>query len=494
MIDYAKILKEKGIDDILPLNIVRFLKRKSNKSNNYELISDLIKIAPDLPKVIRKFSTLPYFGNDITFDNLYHICDIIGRDKIVNSLIANEIISTISDDYYKKFWTTAFVRTFFSLEIAMESNNKNIDNIFLSALLFDIGRLFIKKHFPIEHDSIYSLKRSEFDLMKLESQLLGTYSYKISAFIAKYCGFDKSVWMPIRLVKSKISSPEEFPFKQSVNILNSANKLCKIFTTLDSGITKYKEDISKILVDRKVKVENVLEKVPVRYNRFIKDAKYDLNEVKSYVSILENENRILSKINSRYEIILEELNSEKRKTKLLAEKMEHLNHKLLKIALRDPLTGAYNRRYLQEFLEVEFSRIKRSNSLLSIIATDIDYFKKINDTYGHTNGDIVLREIVKTFKKCIRATDIISRTGGEEFIIVCQVDSKKSGYQIAEKIRKTIEVTPIKLSSKKSINITMSFGVVLYSNEQDGNYKTLLDVADKKLYNAKEGGRNQVCI
>ena len=115
-----------------------------------------------------------------------------------------------------------------------------------------------------------------------------------------------------------------------------------------------------------------------------------------------------------------------------------LNKKLSKLALKDPHTGLYNRRYLKETLEKELSLAKRHAQSLSVLMIDIDYFKSVNDAYGHTFGDLVLKQFTKTLKKAIRRYDILFRFGGEEFVIISPRTDRPTSLVLAERLLKTI--------------------------------------------------------
>ncbi|PID28612.1 MAG: hypothetical protein CR982_04185 [Candidatus Cloacimonadota bacterium] len=492
MINYKEIIDREGLIKVLPLNIVYIMDIKRSSSSKYELIRGILKIVPNVPEIIGRFKSLLHFEYDIFSSDIYDTFCSIGINRVINCIIVDEIVKNLENKYLISSWSSSLLGAFYSLELSNEMKSIFKDELFLSCFFINIGKVFVKKYFPIEYESIYSLKRSDSDIMKLEDQVLGVSSNQVSSYILKYCGFDKSIWSPVELLKANIDSLEDEVLKESLFILKKSMDMEKISSMLGKGVVKYKDDLCKGM--EKINLDKILESVPLRYNEFIEDSGYPLEKSKRYIDILESENRILVNLNSRYETILKELHGERDKNKILAEKIESINHKLLKIALKDPLTGAYNRRYLKEFLAVEFSRVKRTNTYLLIIASDIDFFKKINDTYGHSNGDIVLKEVVKTFKGCIRATDIVSRTGGEEFIVVCQSGKKESGVLIAEKIRRSIEKTQIKLLSGETIGITMSFGVSIFPNENNLTIESVLDFADKKLYEAKERGRNRVCF
>ncbi|RXJ54447.1 GGDEF domain-containing protein [Candidatus Marinarcus aquaticus] len=156
------------------------------------------------------------------------------------------------------------------------------------------------------------------------------------------------------------------------------------------------------------------------------------------------------------------------------------------LSMIDQLTKIYNRRKLDEILDHEFNRAIRYEKPLSIMLIDIDFFKKINDTYGHPIGDEVLYSVAQTFKNHIRSTDYVGRYGGEEFMIICPETKKEDAMILAEKLRKTIEEYPFKVIK----NVTVSIGVSEYIAEFSVN--EVIERADKALYKAKAQGRNQV--
>lgn len=175
-------------------------------------------------------------------------------------------------------------------------------------------------------------------------------------------------------------------------------------------------------------------------------------------------------------------------------KLEQLNKKLIDLSNKDYLTKAYNRRYFEEFSKKMISLGKRNEQRISIIALDVDHFKKINDNYGHAVGDEVLVSFTKILEKSIRDSDIVSRFGGEEFMIFLYDASIDNALNIAFKIRDLIENTPIEVDDIK-LNITASLGVAQYCEEQDKeNIQNTVKRADNALYEAKTKGRNLVVL
>ena len=171
---------------------------------------------------------------------------------------------------------------------------------------------------------------------------------------------------------------------------------------------------------------------------------------------------------------------------------KEIEKQLSDLALNDRLTGLYNRGSFDETLSYELERAQRYNRSLSLLMLDLDYFKKINDTYGHQAGDDVLKKIANIIKRSIRGSDYPARFGGEEFIIILPETESSKAVELAERIRKTLENEPIEISENETIHVTTSIGVV--TSRQGVTTKTLLYLVDKALYKAKRRGRNQVSL
>lgn len=195
---------------------------------------------------------------------------------------------------------------------------------------------------------------------------------------------------------------------------------------------------------------------------------------------LEGKNSELNQLNDK---LHEEISKRKK-----AEK------ELLFQVIRDPLTGLFNRRYLEESLEREISKANRQKIPLGLIMLDADHFKSFNDTYGHIAGDTVLKHLSKLLVRNSRREDIACRYGGEEFVLVLPGTEKKVARQRAEDLRKIVQNgETLTHESKELPNITISLGIALLPDH--GNTAAeLITEADKALYRAKENGRNQVVI
>jgi diguanylate cyclase (GGDEF)-like protein len=171
--------------------------------------------------------------------------------------------------------------------------------------------------------------------------------------------------------------------------------------------------------------------------------------------------------------------------------LQEANQRLSFLATRDPLTGILNRRHFLELAEIEMARSRRSRRQFSIFLADIDHFKRINDTYGHTVGDAVIRAVAGRFSQTLRATDILARYGGEEMVGLLPETDESAAVALAERLRREIEGRPV-VCEQAEVQVTVSIGMAQSVGEE--SIDATLERADKALYAAKHGGRNRVAV
>lgn len=181
--------------------------------------------------------------------------------------------------------------------------------------------------------------------------------------------------------------------------------------------------------------------------------------------------------------------------KRMEEELLALNRKLEAWSHQDGLTGAANRRQLDQTLDAEWARAKRSKAPLSLVVFDLDHFKQYNDRYGHVKGDECLAQVADAIRRVpLRSTDLFARYGGEEFVLVLPQTQAEAAVQLAEKCREVVSRLHIPhRGSAVSEIVTISVGVSTMIPAEDSPYSVLIERADNMLYQAKQNGRNRVC-
>jgi len=276
-------------------------------------------------------------------------------------------------------------------------------------------------------------------------------------------------WLEIRthIKQSDILDKKIFDKFSYINEKKLKRKIKSVLVT--NNPSYYSVDPHQFLID--IKLNTIIEKVYDSMQQDITIVPYDLE--KKLVCLYIYDKTSLCKTNF---------------------KLEQLNIQLKDLSNRDPMTQAYNRRYFSEVSKKMLSLSLRNNQSLSLIILDIDKFKDINDSHGHSIGDDVIILLSNTLENLIRNSDINARFGGEEFVILFNDSNAENTYSLANEIRKKVQTLCVK-NEDKEVKFTVSIGVAEYNEEIDKKgIENTIKRADEALYIAKENGRNQVVI
>jgi len=197
----------------------------------------------------------------------------------------------------------------------------------------------------------------------------------------------------------------------------------------------------------------------------------------------------------RLKVLQDALVDKNRELDKANKELEEKRQELLTLSRTDGLTGLINRRHFEGRLTAEFARSERYRSPLSCFLLDIDHFKKVNDTWGHPFGDVVLREVAGVAKRALRDVDVIARYGGEELIALLPETSPEEAWRAAERVRMGVEAMRLTAETdagKQTVKCTASIGVATFPSDSVSSAQAPGQIADECLYEAKHGGRNQV--
>jgi diguanylate cyclase (GGDEF)-like protein len=190
----------------------------------------------------------------------------------------------------------------------------------------------------------------------------------------------------------------------------------------------------------------------------------------------------------------ERLHAEIKKEEQTNKRLAIATRKFERASMTDSLTDLPNRRYAMKRLEKEWATSARTGLPLAAILLDIDYFKNVNDTYGHDVGDQVLKHTASAISRAMRSSDTCTRIGGEEFLVICPGTPLEGALQMAERIRLSVETTPIPVPAFQKGKVTVSLGVACNASVGIDSIDTLLKTADEGVYHAKRLGRNCVAL
>ena len=394
-------------------------------------------------------------------------------------------------DYFWRCSVTSAV----AAELLTALLQRRDEDIFVTALLHDIGVLVIYLCKGEEYSRLLKERAtSGLSLVEMERQKFGFDHQLVGATLISAWGLPASISEPMRYHHENDDVPEEY--QRTTEILAISGRLSAIYNERDSArqVRLLKQELTAMFGLREEQVRDLVDNVANETIKILESFEIDPGDIKPFSQMLQDANEQLGQLNLSYEQLVLELKEAKEKADRLAGELREANSRLQELVFRDGLTGLYNDRYFREVLEKSLNRSQRYDSFLSLVMFDIDFFKKVNDTYGHPVGDLVLINIAKAAVVTVRSSDIVARCGGEEFAVILPETDQKGLKVFAERLRRSIEILTTEAEGKK-INVTISVGGVTYVPGMSRITKeSLIDIADKALYASKENGRNKVTL
>lgn len=292
-----------------------------------------------------------------------------------------------------------------------------------------------------------------------------------------------------------------------------------IFNTIDNGVIILDKELNVrawnnwLKLRTGIKEEEILNKNLIEEFPYIKDKKLKRKVLSvlitgnpSFYSVKPHQYLINIKLNNilthifpsmQQDVTIVPYDNEKGLVRVyIYDKTSHCetNYKLEQLSNVDPMTGIYNRRYFKEVSKKIVSLSNRNKQELVILILDIDKFKNINDKYGHTIGDQVIIKFARLLEKNIRNSDVVSRFGGEEFVILLNNINVEKRFLVSKKIQKELSLMNIYNENNEIFNITTSIGISKYDFIEDKTIEDTINRTDKGLYEAKSTGRNKIII
>ena len=467
-------------------------------------IARIIQFDPALTaKVLKAVNSSNYSlpGKEANIERALTILGVHAVKNIALSFTLIDGMSLETSDSFNinYFWKRALVEAIGS-ELFSSYLQIHDDAIFISALLQNLGILILHCHFHEEYSRLIEEKnRTRVPMDILEKRTFGFNHQELCSEVLKQWGLPENVYLPILYHHGYHDAPEEF--RDQARVLYLSNALSSIFSESESydKIRHFADILKDDLGLSDAELESLVDQSMDRIAEMCLSLDIPSDNVKPLSTLLQEANEGLSDLNLAYEKLLADYKMEKQQAEMLAQELRITNDKLMKannelkaISVRDSLTGLYNRRYLFDLLENELGRVERYGVCFSIMICDIDYFKLINDTYGHQVGDLVLQALSDKASETIRDADVLARYGGEEFVMVMPQTDRKGAMNLAERLRLAVESMEIP-AHDELLKITVSVGVTTCQPGTDRiTVSELVDRADKALYKAKRTGRNRV--
>ncbi len=482
-----------------PAIAVQILSTVQQQDYSLNDLEKIISADAALTGKMLRIANSAFYSLPTKISNVSRALAVLGTNVIKNIALSFVIASDLKGESNRYFNFDYFWRRSVTAAVAAElvSAKLNLVNedIFVSALLQDIGVLVMYINKGEEYDDALKnciihggtgLIQSEHKKFQFDHQQLGY-------VLLKDWGLPESITLPLRFHHEPESAPENV--QKIASILDVANFLSAIYSGTETiaNLKKLEEKMEDYFSFDSDETRKILDQVALQSIAILDIFEVDASNLKPYSQILQEANDELGKLNLSYEQLVLELKESKEKSERFARELQEANAKLEQLAFKDGLTGIFNHRYFQEILDKEMARAKRYGHPLGLLLFDIDYFKKVNDSYGHPAGDKVLINLAQQISNTIRPSDIIARYGGEEFAVILP-ETKGSGLKVfAERLRRC--AANLTTSTENGpIQVTISCGGALLSPTDSINKQNFIDIVDRALYQSKDKGRNRVTV
>ncbi len=481
-----------------PQVAVRVLSALQNSDNPIAELSEIISADPALAGKTLKLANSSFYSLPNKVTNIQRAITILGTNLVKNIalsfIIANDPEYRKADLQIESYWKRS-VTAAVAAELLTQKLARQDEDIFVCGLLHNIGTLIIYMQRPDEMRGLLDrIALSQESPTELEKSQFGTTHQEIGALLIRQWGLPETVYLPIRYHHI----PDEAPagYRDIALILNLADQISAIYSDPESGTTAHalQAALARHYSFEKNSSIELLDEIAERSVEILKTFEIDAGDIKPYSQMLQEANQQLGRLNLSYEQLVIELKEAKEKSDRLANALKVANERLSNLAYTDSLTGLYNHRYFQQQLNTEIARGTRYGFPVSLVLFDIDYFKSVNDRFGHLAGDNVLIAIARTVGQIVRPSDMVARYGGEEFAIILPQTDLGGLSTFATRLRRAVEQIVTRYEGHE-ILVTISVGGTTFSPDQTGiNKEQLIDTADRGLYMSKGNGRNQVTI
>jgi diguanylate cyclase (GGDEF)-like protein len=482
-----------------PSIAIRILEAAKKDNASYDELSKIIMSDPALAVKTLKAANSSFYGLSQRVDSLKKALSVLGLDAMKNIalsfVIANEMRGHTEGSFDFDFFWKRSVTAAVAADLAASSIENKNDDAFVTGLLQDIGIAIMYFCRKDDYLKVLDKKRlSESAVEVVEKEFFGFDHQELGFEVLKEWGLPENIYMPIRYHHNITDCPGKY--ERSTDVVHISDKISSVYHGSHSSdkITAINNVLGEKYKKSQGDIQTLIDLAAKNSIEMLSLFEIDPADMKPYSQILQEANEELGKLNLSFQQFLIKYKEERDRAEALARSLKIANEKLSSLALLDGLTGLYNHMHFQEQLDREFERALRYKRPFSLLMLDLDHFKKINDSYGHRIGDLVLKKIAALIEENVRKNDIAARYGGEEFAIIAPETDLKGAAVLAERIRASLEKTEIPADSF-TIKATISIGVATYvPGKKTATKSDLFDAADSALYESKRNGRNKLSM
>ncbi|MDH5518199.1 MAG: GGDEF domain-containing protein [Gammaproteobacteria bacterium] len=476
----------------LPAVVLQVIAASQDPDIGLSEVSEIIRSDPALSAKLLKVANSPLYSLRRTINNLREALTILGLNASLTIGLSFSLLNSLKNNpeqpfIHENFWKRAILSATIAKRMGKKIGLGNLEDIFLSALLQDIGILVLQCSHPTLYPETSEQYLAHDQKTLLEHETLNTNHSVVGAWILKHWNFPQKLY-------TAVLNSHTLDTQQHQNAKDDLFQQCISFSGHLADIW-IDTDEPDLLSENMQVCKSILGLNEIEYQEFIDDICNILPEVSSLFNVQLSDNQARDRLlDQTRELILQrnlQIIKQSEQDRRQIEAMHEENKDLEEAARRDPLTGIYNRKYFEYLLDEEFENANLNRWPLSLAFIDLDNFKEVNDIYGHPAGDKVLKDIADFFNLNIRQTDTLARYGGDEFILILPGSTHETAEAMLQRLLKEQRSNHSSQIDDAIIKLGVSIGLATHIDQHDfANTSAFLKAADKALYQAKAAGRD----
>ncbi len=490
----------------LPSVAVRLLELTRDPETEIRQVIEVINSDPAIAAKILKAANSSFFGLSSEVRTLEKAVPLLGTTVSTSLALSFSLTDDAMSrgpvaEHYQSYWRQSIVQAAAAELLALRQDKTLAGEYFLCGLLLDLGRLAMLKTIPRQYIPVLDTARSgQKPLFECETESLGfnhvdiggklLENWKLPSVMVQAAKYHHA---PLDDLAALQGQTQESLVTAMVAAANVGSYFCspRKGEALDrlQQLTQARWQMTAADLDQ------FLQQVDERCKQAGDLFKVDMTQLGSPTDLMTEANEQLSQLTMKEHLAGRQAAVRQMNAEAEIKALETRNVELQKQAVHDPLTKLYNRHFFDEVLEKEINRCIRTASPVGVLFADVDFFKRLNDTYGHQAGDAVLQRIAVLFNDAVRESDTVARYGGEEFVILASQPTEKGVEKLANRIRERVASEAFEFKGVP-VRVTISLGaaVVVPGRLAKNADKTLIAAADACLYESKQAGRNRVTV
>ncbi len=455
-------------------------------------VADAVSADPAIAAKVMRIANSAMYARRRQSTNLRQALITLGLNATLTLALSFTLVSTLRRTTPQGFdlqayWRRAVLSSAWGKLLANELGRRDAEEVFLAALLQDLGMLVIDKIWPEVYEGIAPFSVDHVRLCQHEQQCIGADHPAIGGALLAVWNMPDTLGRALRHSHDTGAAGFDGDDKAFIRCVALSGELSDLWLAArnDDVLRRAGQQVKRYLNISPHRLgelfETVREQLPVAEELF-QMTLYDPAQLQD-IADAARETLMVRNLHQ-----INEAHALQQKTSQLEEE----NSELKTENIRDPLTNAFNRRYFEECLDREFAAAGRHAWPLSVVFVDLDRFKQVNDTYGHQAGDAALKKVAGVLAGALRDTDIVARYGGDEFVLLLPGTDVEHAIEVGTRVCEAAREALVQSAEGVNIGITLSLGIATRdSHSQFENPKELLAAADSALYHSKRNGRNR---